>query len=88
MNRKSQGYLEIIRARSHSASPLLGSQNSREFGNIVPSDFTPVLAKYSKSFNLIDTLAVGGQDPEELRTDASSRSKTGGKHRSPTSGPS
>jgi len=28
-------------------------------GNIVPGVFTPVLAKHSKSFNLIDTLAVG-----------------------------
>jgi hypothetical protein len=28
-----------------------------EFGNIVPG--TPVLAKHRKSFNLIDTLAVG-----------------------------
>ena len=41
------------------SSPLLGSQNSREFGNIVPGVFTPVLAKHTKSFNLIDTLAVG-----------------------------
>jgi hypothetical protein len=30
-----------------------------ELGNIVPGMFTPVLAKHSKSFNLIDTLAVG-----------------------------
>lgn len=30
-----------------------------EFGNIVLGVFTPVLAKHSKSFNLIDTLAVG-----------------------------
>ena len=30
-----------------------------ELGNIVPGVFTPVLAKHSKSFNLIDTLAVG-----------------------------
>lgn len=27
--------------------------------NIVPDVFTPVLAKHRKSFNLIDTLAVG-----------------------------
>lgn len=40
-------------------SPLLGSQNLRKFGNIVPGDFTPVLAKHTKSFNLIDTLSVG-----------------------------
>ena len=30
-----------------------------DFGNIVPGDFTPVLAKHTKSFNLIDTLSVG-----------------------------
>lgn len=30
-----------------------------EFGNIVPGDFTPVMAKHTKSFNLIDTLSVG-----------------------------
>ncbi len=30
-----------------------------EFGNIVPRVFTPVLAKHTKSFNLIDTLSVG-----------------------------
>ena len=27
--------------------------------HIVPGDFTPVLAKHTKSFNLIDTFAVG-----------------------------
>jgi len=30
-----------------------------ELGNIVPGVFTPVLAKHTKSFNLIDTLSVG-----------------------------
>ena len=30
-----------------------------EFGNIVPSVFTPVLAKHSKSFSLIDCISVG-----------------------------
>ena len=35
---------------------LLEIENSREFGNIVPSVFTSVLAKHSKSFNLIDLL--------------------------------
>ncbi len=34
----------------------LGSPNLPEFGNIVQGDFTPVLAKYTKSF---DTLSVG-----------------------------
>jgi hypothetical protein len=39
---------------------LLYSQTSQpRFGNIVSVVFTPVLAKHSKSFNLIDTLAVG-----------------------------
>ncbi len=46
---------KLFRARSR----LLGSQNSREFGNIVSGDFTPVLAKHTKSFNLVDTLSVG-----------------------------
>src|SRR5260370_14750380 len=36
-----------------------GKSNSREFGNIVPVVFTPVLAKHTKSFNLVDTLSVG-----------------------------
>ena len=31
----------------------------REFGNIVPGAFTPVLAKHSKSFSLIDCVSVG-----------------------------
>ena len=30
-----------------------------ELGNIVPGVFTPVLAKHTKSFNLVDTLSVG-----------------------------
>jgi len=39
-----------------------------EFGNIVPGVFTPVLAKHTKSFNLIDTLAVGvDRIPPEFR---------------------
>jgi len=33
--------------------------NTREFSNIVAGAFTPVLAKHTKSFNLIDTLSVG-----------------------------
>lgn len=35
------------------------SQIYPEFGNIVPVVFTPVLAKLTKSFNLVDTLSVG-----------------------------
>jgi len=34
-------------------------ESSALLGNIVPGVFTPVLAKHSKSFNLIDTFAVG-----------------------------
>jgi hypothetical protein len=30
-----------------------------QLGDIVPGDFAPVLAKHTKSFNLIDTLSVG-----------------------------
>ena len=30
-----------------------------ELGNIVPGVFTPVLAKHTKSFSLVDTLSVG-----------------------------
>jgi hypothetical protein len=40
------------RFRSYSSRPP-------DFGDIVPCVFTPVLAKHTKSFNLIDTLAVG-----------------------------
>jgi len=47
------GFSEIPRSR------LLENQNSREFGNVVPGVFTPVLAKHSKSFRLVDTLLVG-----------------------------
>ena len=38
-------------------SPLLGTLIFRgpEFGNIVPGAFTPVLAKHSKSFSLMET---------------------------------
>ena len=31
----------------------------RQFGSIVSSAFTPVLAKHSKSFSLIDCISVG-----------------------------
>src|SRR5260370_40381598 len=31
----------------------------RQFGSIVPGVFTPVLAKHSKSFSLVDCLSVG-----------------------------
>ena len=34
-------------------------QTRFQLGNIVPGVFTPVLAKHTKSFNLVDTLSVG-----------------------------
>jgi hypothetical protein len=37
-------------------------QQWQDHGNIVSAVFTPVLAKHSKSFNLIDTLAAVGVD--------------------------
>jgi hypothetical protein len=40
-------------------SRLLESPKFVGFGNIVPGVFTPVLAKHTKSFNLVDPLAVG-----------------------------
>jgi hypothetical protein len=36
-----------------------GKSKFTEFGNIVPGVFTPVLAKHSKSFSLIDCISVG-----------------------------
>jgi hypothetical protein len=42
------------------ASWLNRSSTTRKtFANIVSGDFTPVLAKHTKSFNLVDTLSVG-----------------------------
>src|SRR5260370_24461824 len=35
------------------------AQGPRQFGNIVSGVFTPVLAKHSKSFSLIDCISVG-----------------------------
>ena len=47
--------------RCGSRSGLLGNLifTGPEFGNIVPGVFTPVLAKHSKSFSLIDCVSVG-----------------------------
>src|ERR1035437_7272090 len=44
-----------------SRSRLRGSRTSRhpKFGNITTGGFTPVLAKHSKSFSLIDCISVG-----------------------------
>jgi hypothetical protein len=44
-------------------SPALALANSKQLlfqlGNIDPGPFTPVLAKHSKSFSLIDCISVG-----------------------------
>jgi hypothetical protein len=50
-----------ISTNSRTSCRLLGNLifAGPEFGNIVSGAFTPVLAKHTKSFNLIDTLAVG-----------------------------
>src|SRR6201993_1226912 len=54
--------------RTKPAKPRCGSQSGLlgnliftepEFGNILPGVFTPVLAKHSKSFSLIDCISVG-----------------------------
>ena len=47
--------------RCRSQSGFLGNLifTGPEFGNIVPGVFTPVLAKHSKSFSLIDCVSVG-----------------------------
>jgi hypothetical protein len=44
-------------AKKHPSNPEKSS--SPKFENIVSGVFTPVLAKHTKSFNLIDTLSVG-----------------------------
>ncbi len=42
-----------------SKPPSTAFNNTREFCQHVSGVFTPVLAKHTKSFNLIDTLSVG-----------------------------
>jgi hypothetical protein len=37
----------------------VGPPQTHELGNIVPGVFTPVLAKHSKSFSLVDAISVG-----------------------------
>jgi hypothetical protein len=47
-------------------------------------DFTPVLAKHTKSFNLIDTLSVGVDRIQRNSNRCSARWRPGGRPRSPT----
>ena len=56
-------------ARDHriyrdSQKSLLESQNSREFGNIVPGDFTPVLAKHTVNTLFSHTLPPDSSSKE------------------------
>jgi hypothetical protein len=51
--RRTTSQVEILRRT------LVALLIPSEFGNIVPGVFTPVLAKHTKSFNLVDTLSVG-----------------------------
>jgi hypothetical protein len=52
---------KLTRQRSVLGSESLGAvwRGPRQFGDIVPGVFTPVLAKHSKSFSLVDCLSVG-----------------------------
>jgi hypothetical protein len=51
------GNRKLFRARSRLRGNLI--LTGSEFGNIVPGVFTPVLAKHSKSFSLINCISVG-----------------------------
>jgi hypothetical protein len=61
------GYLEprgVMTSRQHRTTKSTlrtGSlqRKPRQLGDIVPGVFTPVLAKHSKSFSLVDAIAVG-----------------------------
>ncbi len=48
-------------------------------------EFTPVLAKHTKSFNLIDTLAVGVDRIKGASNRCDARWKSGGRRKSQTS---
>jgi hypothetical protein len=53
------------------------SESRPESGNIVPSVFTPVLAKHSKSFSLIDCVSVGVDGFSGISSPCGSRWKPG-----------
>src|SRR6266478_8018973 len=54
-------YTAVLRKRFEARSRFLGNLifAAPEFGNVVSGVFTPVLAKHSKSFSLIDCISVG-----------------------------
>jgi hypothetical protein len=58
--------------------------HTQGLGNIVLGVFTPVLAKHTKSFNLVDTLSVGWTGFNGTSSRCSARSNCGGRRRSPT----
>jgi hypothetical protein len=54
----------VAKSASHSQTPPKSASGKflpgpPELGNIVPGNFTSVLAKHTKSFNLVDTFSVG-----------------------------
>ena len=49
-------YTEVIPGHKSASGKL--TQTHPELGNIVPGVFTPVLAKHTKSFNLVNTFSV------------------------------
>jgi hypothetical protein len=59
-----------------------------ESGNIVTGGLTLALAKHSKSFNLIDILAVGVDRIQRNFEPMQRQVEHWGKHSSPMSGPS
>lgn len=65
------------------AAPLLDQWRHIYRGNfhIIPGVFEPVLAKHSKSFNLIDTLSVGVDRIRRNFEPIRARSRRGARHR-------
>jgi hypothetical protein len=49
----------LLRSGCARVTDYRSTQSHPELGSIVPGVFTPVLAKHTKSFNLVDTLSVG-----------------------------
>jgi len=66
-------------------NPIEISLSRRNVSLAVRRVFTPVLAKHTKSFNLIGTLAVGVDRIQRNLSRCSVKSSCGGKPRSPTS---
>lgn len=56
MESRTASVVHFELSKPHASIPF---NNTQDFANIVSGVFTPVLAKHTKSFNLIDTLSVG-----------------------------